>query len=171
MALTYAGIGSRETPEPILDYMRRAAKRLGDLGWVLRSGGADGADSAFESGLRASHPREIWLPWPGFSGRRGSLLPSPEAFALASKYHPAWDKLSRGGTALHARNCHQVLGPMLNDPVKMVLCWTKEGKRGGGTGQALRIADDFNIPIFDLGKGEHVKEEIASFVKQLRSDT
>lgn len=166
MAPTYAGIGSRETPEPILDYMRRAARRLGDLGWVLRSGGAGGADSAFESGLRESHPREIWLPWPGFSGRSGSLLPSPEAFTLAATFHPAWDKLSRGGTALHARNCHQILGGSLDQPVRMVLCWTKEGKGSGGTGQALRIAKHHSIPIFDLGKGEHIKEEIASFVKQ-----
>lgn len=162
----YAGIGSRETPVPVLRFMGACARRLGDLGWVLRSGGADGADSAFECGLAPSHQREIWIPWNGFSGKRTDLLPSPEAFTLASEFHPAWSKLSRGGQALHARNCHQVLGASLNDPVRMVLCWTKEGKGGGGTGQALRIAKHYNIPIFDLGKGEHIKEELGSFVKQ-----
>lgn len=30
-----------------------------------------------------------------------------------------------------------------------VICYTKGGKGSGGTGQALRIAKVYNVPIFD----------------------
>lgn len=148
----YAGIGSRETPVHVLATMRAVAKHLAGLGWTLRSGGADGADSAFEDGARdVGGECEIWLPWPGFNGRTSTLLPSPEAFTLASEHHPAWARLGRGPRALHARNGHQVLGRDLASPVDFIVCWTKDGKRGGGTGQALRLAAAQGIAIFDLG--------------------
>jgi hypothetical protein len=46
---TYTGIGARRTPSDVLDLMHSLAMRLSG-GWVLRSGGADGADRAFEEG-------------------------------------------------------------------------------------------------------------------------
>lgn len=47
---SYAGVGSRETPPQVLAVMRSAARVLASRGWILRSGGALGADSAFEAG-------------------------------------------------------------------------------------------------------------------------
>ena len=67
---------------------------------------------------------------------------------MAAEFHPAWDRCSRGARALHARNCHQVLGWDLKTPSEFILCWTKDGKASGGTGQAMRIAKAFNIPIY-----------------------
>ena len=49
-SMLYAGVGSRATPEPVLDLMRRCATRLEVLGYTLRSGGANGAETAFEEG-------------------------------------------------------------------------------------------------------------------------
>lgn len=149
----YAGIGSRETPQGVLETMRTIGSYLARRGWTLRSGGAEGADSAFEEGARAAGGEcEIWVPWRGFNGHSSTLLPSPQAFDLASAHHPAWARLSRGARALHARNGHQVLGEDLATPAAFVACWTKEGKGGGGTGQALRLAKAHAIPIFDLGQ-------------------
>jgi predicted Rossmann fold nucleotide-binding protein DprA/Smf involved in DNA uptake len=48
-SLTYAGIGSRQTPPDVLRRMTRYAQRLQELGWVLRSGGAAGADTTFQA--------------------------------------------------------------------------------------------------------------------------
>ena len=45
----YTGIGSRETPGLILALMGRISARMDRLGFTLRSGGADGADAAFEA--------------------------------------------------------------------------------------------------------------------------
>ena len=63
----YAGIGSRETPKNICLYMTAIAKRLASLGYTCNSGGADGADSAFERGAVIN--RQIFLPWDGFNKR------------------------------------------------------------------------------------------------------
>lgn len=63
----YAGVGSRETPHEILALMTDVAKILGQHGWTLRSGGARGADTAFEDGAKG-FKREIYLPWRGFNG-------------------------------------------------------------------------------------------------------
>lgn len=45
----YTGIGSRETPQEIQNLMFKIAQKL-DSKYILRSGGADGADLAFEKG-------------------------------------------------------------------------------------------------------------------------
>ncbi len=160
---TYTGIGSRETPSDVLQLMEHLAYDLAARGWTLRSGGAEGADSAFADGAwnarhahRGVEAPEIYLPWPKFNGIRTVLTmrdePQAEAFPIAARFHPAWDKVSRGGRALHARNVHQVLGPDVTAPLlsRFVVCWTPDARRGGGTGQALRIAEHYNVPIFDL---------------------
>lgn len=146
--MIYTGIGSRETPSHVLALMTGIATALEGRGYILRSGGAPGADSAFEAG--ANTLKEIYIPWLGFNGSTSKLLPTPEAFIMAEKFHPAWQRCRRGARALHARNCHQVLGLDLKSPAEFIICWTKDALGGGGTGQALRIAKAHDIKIYDL---------------------
>ena len=86
--------------------------------------------------------------------------PTPLAYEIAEKYHPAWKQLKPYAKHLMARNTHQVLGQDCNTPVDAVICWTKDGSTGittaktGGTGQAIRIAYDLNIPIYNLKKAK-----------------
>jgi hypothetical protein len=123
--MTYAGIGSRNTPEPVLALMQRCATRLEVLGYTLRSGGANGADSFFEAGC--TH-KEIYLPWPGFNGRQSEFQAvCDKALTLAATIHPRWDRLGRAARNLMGRNCYQVLGRDLSNPVDFVLCWTPDG--------------------------------------------
>jgi hypothetical protein len=159
----FSGIGSRETPPEILALMVEVGKFLALKGYVLRSGGANGADKAFEQGCdQAQGQKEIYLPWKGFNDNPSELhLKSPalnkikdKAFELASHYHPAWDQLNYGARCLMARNGMQVLGQDLNTPVEFVICWNLGGFSHGGTSQALRIAQDWKIPIFMLSKKE-----------------
>lgn len=164
MIRSYTGVGSRETPEEILKMMEHVAYRLGSMGWTLRSGCAPGADSAFERGaLKNSSPKpELYLPWPNFEGRAEEAVtrthPQREAFEIAAQHHPAWPRLSRGARALHSRNVHQILGPDVTAPVlsHFVICWTPDGAGGGGTGQAIRIANHYGVSVFDLARdGDH----------------
>jgi hypothetical protein len=131
--------------------MVTAAKRLAAAGWVLRSGGADGADSAFELGAHdVNAPMEIYLPWRGFNGRASTLhTPSALAFEIAAAHHPAWGRCSAAAQKLHARNVHQVLGADCNTPSTFILCWTPLD-RLGGTGQAIRIASTHNVRVFNM---------------------
>lgn len=161
--MKYAGIGSRKTPRDVLRLMTSLSFMLRREGWALRSGRGGEADRAFEAG--GGERAEIFLPWLGFGGWIEPLAkvysnPTPEALAMAKEFHPNWSACSQSARRLHARNCHQILGIGLDDPVLIVLCWTPDGSRNGstqasgGTGQALRIATAYDVPVFNLQREE-----------------
>lgn len=147
MRRIYSGVGSRKTPAAMLEKMRRIAVHLRDQGFMLRSGGADGADTAFEAG--AGSAKEIIVPWPDFNNRpHGITPPDPAAaMALAARHHPGWRNCSPAVRAIHARNVCIVLGPDLETPSDFVICWTADGRASGGTGQAIRVARAYGIPV------------------------
>lgn len=170
--LKYAGIGSRKTPKHVLEEMMQIGAYLGERGALLRSGHARGADQAFEQGAKSvKGKREIMIPWNGFEGgftnmKHFYIPQDSEALnAIAAHHHPAWDRLPPTVQLLHKRNGCQVLGLDLRSPVDMVVCWTPEASGSGGTGQALRIANTFDIPVFDLASEEQ-KEKLAAFVQR-----
>lgn len=164
----YAGIGARETPIEVLRLMREAAEALAKKGAVMRSGMSPGADRAFyEGALAGGGLIELYLPWQGFSSAarspeeqsgRVQEHPSPTraAYALAESLQHDWQGLDERARHLLARNCHQVLGDNLEDPVKLVICWTPDGDRDGAgpkagrTGLALRLASSREIEILNL---------------------
>jgi hypothetical protein len=149
----YAGVGSRATPAGICHLMERFAIELAQRGWTLRSGGAVGADSAFEKGAReAGGGCEIYLPWPGYNEHSEARLveASPEAYDLMAQIHPVFARLPKTSRRLHARNAHQILGADLRSPVEMVVCWTPGARGRGGTGSAIRLARSRGIPVHDL---------------------
>lgn len=165
----YAGIGSRETPIYILDWFEKVGTTLAERGFTLRSGGANGADKAFEIGCdKVQGLKEIYLPWKGFEGSTSKLIVyDHRAYDIAEKHHPYWHNLSVGARKLQARNSHQVLGQNLESPSNFVICWTKNGKGSGGTGQAIRIAKAYTIPVFDAGFSsdiEVLRVELRKFV-------
>lgn len=148
----YAGIGSRQTPPPVLKLMTAIATGLKNKKYILRSGGAVGADTAFHKGAQGQ--AEIFIPWKGYNGVNaevGTYNSYADWLELAAQYHPAWNKCGKGARLLHARNMYIILGKDLDSPVKWVICWTPNGEVTGGTGQALRLAMDRGIPIFNLG--------------------
>jgi hypothetical protein len=173
-AMTYAGIGSRRTPGPALNAIRATAERLSTLGYTMRSGHAPGGDSAFEI---ASQNSEIYLPWQSFEKDRpvvGNYVQqqaTDAAMQLASRIHPAWERLDRGPRALHARNVHQILGRDLQSPVDFVVCYTPDGSLTGygadtgGTATALQLAYRNNIPIINIKRPEHAAK-LASYLQE-----
>ena len=172
----YAGIGSRATPSNVLELIESIAGRLAREGWVLRTGGSPGADQAFYRGARAVQGNvELYLPWPSFEAAArthagGDVLvfspPSEDAYALAARFHPAWDGLPNAVHHLLARDGHQVLGADLVTPVRFVVCWTVDGgldgssPRSGGTGQALRIAHHHGVRVLNLARQDHAQRAV-----------
>jgi len=165
----YTGIGSRETPLEIQKWESRAAILLRKKDFILRSGGAKGSDRAFEYG--AHEQKEIWIPWNGFEGKyldkKMFFLYTDEAVPIAAKAHPNWVKLTQGAKKLHARNVNQVLGPDLKTLSEFVVCWTPDGKDSGGTGQAIRVARDHNVPVYNI----HNESERLVFEEKYLNDT
>ncbi len=148
----YAGIGARKTPSSVLVLFAKIAKRLEALGYVLRSGAATGADTAFEMGVAKPYTKEIYLPWKGFNNSTSKLFNiSDDAYYMAEKFHPSWHTLGNAARKFMARNCYQVLGADLATPADFIVCWTPNGRIAGGTGQALRMAAEFKIPVINFG--------------------
>jgi hypothetical protein len=158
----YTGIGSRETPLDILRLMTKIALYLQSKNYILRSGGAYGADSAFSKGCHETN-KEIYVPWHDYNNLPLIHEISSMAFDMAATIHPKWDKLTTGVKALMARNCMQILGPNLDSPSEFVICWTPDKcihenertSKTGGTGQAIALANKYNIPIFNLARDDH----------------
>lgn len=173
-ASAYAGVGSRRTPAAVLAAMRDLAQALGDLGWALSTGGADGADTAFQDGaLRTDAPITVHAPWPGYNGFRPGresesdidvVVPRPDErlagvpyVDLARRHHPLWGRCGRGARALFLRNVSILAGARRGDglvPPAFVLAWTANGlgtgRDAGGTGHTLRLADALGIPAVNL---------------------
>lgn len=137
----YAGIGSRETPTNIQLLMYDIADFMGRKKFILRSGGAKGADESFEKGAKDhGHPFEIFRPEDA----------TPEAIEIASNCHPNWKACDEFARKAHGRNALILFGDTLRIPVNMIICWTPRGETVGGTGQSIRMAKDYLIRVINL---------------------
>ena len=144
--------------------MTAIARFLEQEGYILRSGGANGADLAFEHGVVDAAMKHIYLPERGFNGNTSPLYGvDDDALALAASIHPAWDRCKSYARLLHARNCYQVLGQKLNEPSDFLLCWTENGEKRGGTRTAIVLAENNNIPVLNFGKFDNSKKCVEAF--------
>lgn len=136
----YAGIGSRRTPPDVLRTMMGLALALDRDGYTcrsaFRSGGADGADKAFEVASK------ILIMRPG--------LVTLAAEEIASQFHPAWHNCGAYVRMLHGRNAQIILGYNLNEPAEFVVCWTDDPPNKGGTQMGIRIAEAYGIDVRNL---------------------
>lgn len=157
--MIYAGVGSRKAPPYANALAVKVGMRCRREGALLRSGHAEGMDENFELGHDIATrefygvPRkEIFLPEPGFRGSESTLTDiSIDATLTAKRIHPNWracDKFSRNA---HSRNIHQFFGEKLDRPVDFVVCWTEGGAQTGGTRTILVLAEENNIPVFNMG--------------------
>lgn len=160
--VSFAGIGSKETPQDILDDMKKASGMLDFL--TLRSGGAKGADTAFASGRKEN--KEIFTAGDITQDRFGNAY---QANAFVYTYHPNPDTLSDEAKASLARNTYQILGSDLNSPSAFVLCYAPLDENNvpqDGTAQAIRIANAYDVPVINLT----VPSVAARFHKALESE-
>jgi len=150
----FAGIGARRAPKEVLVDIFYYSQRLRKLGYVLRSGGADGCDTYFENGyLGFDDQKEIFK----------AKDVKPWAIEKVKNYLPE-DYLPRGLVEfdnwgnhvknLLGRNMQQLFGNDGGKPIDFIVCWTKSlnypRSEVGGTGYALRCALDHKIPIYNL---------------------
>lgn len=181
----YAGIGSRETPEHIQILMTKIAEILERKKYVLRSGGAVGADTAFENGV--VRYKEIFYrhSYSINSGKNNYYEKSDLTFAdtILKKYHPSFKKGGPGiknpsAKELLTRNTFQIFGVgEVTENSKFVICYTQDGAESnttyetGGTGQAIRIAYDYDIPVYNLKNyiGVTAEEMVDFILNEVRS--
>ncbi len=184
--MTYAGIGSRETPQEILDLMTKAAEYLDGLGYTLRSGAADGADTAFEKGATK---KEIFKGFDPAGETEVKIAheihPDLKGAMNASKNKKIKAKLAEGATQqeaeksgersawavqnLMARNTNQVFGKNLDSSVDFVLFYAKETdnplRPKGGTGQAVEMARRKGIPTINMADANW-RDQLSAVIKK-----
>lgn len=141
--MIYTGIGHRKIPNYISDIFFKVGALLGENGFILRSGGAVGSDSAFEKGCDSVNgKKEIYLPYKGFNNNNSSLYDvGTDAINYASRLHPYWNRKSRIAKLLLARNVYQILGLDLSTPTDLIVCYCEA--RPSGTTFALKIANKY----------------------------
>lgn len=171
MVKYYTGVGSRGTPPEVMKLISEIAFKLELDGYTLRSGGADGADSAFEEGCYKL--KDIYIPWRGFMDRGSAIIPEKDrrsvykkAEAIALEFHPNPEAIKgKPALKLHTRNVFQVLGDDLETPSDFVILWAPPYKDGvtGGTNMAYQIAAANDIEIFNLFD-DKVKERFKKYV-------
>lgn len=121
---------------------------------ILRSGGAEGADSIAEHSF--SGEKQIILPWKGFNGKHvGEIIYSDdkEASVLVDQTHPVPERLSQGARKCLERDVWQILGPPNQQRKKtdIVICWIEPG-RTGGTAFTRDVAERFGVPVFNVAE-------------------
>lgn len=174
--MIYTGIGSRQTPLWCIKYFEKIGKLFGIKGWVLRSGGAIGADAAFERGCnKVNGLKEIFVP--EFNPRiPHGIIPNKtkQLYKIANEaFEPRIGRelntCKKYTQNLMMRNVCQILGLDLNNPSNFVICWTEGGTGKGGTGQAIETAKNYNVPIFDCGKYDKINiiQETKEFLKSI----
>lgn len=142
-----AGVGWRYTPNNILTIMSYCARIIHAEGKILRSGGAIGPDEVM-AGEFPSDRKEIFTV--------DSDIPE-WAFDSVDFFHPNPSACKGKVRRLMARNAMILLGENRDEPVDYVVCYTLNGKTVGGTGQSIRIADHYDIPLFNLGDKETLR--------------
>lgn len=162
-------VGSRNTPKEICKELTQIASEFSQKDWIIRSGGANGADLAGELGADLTQgKKEIYLPWKKFNGNSSTLVaPEFENWNEALEILSSVYSLSapKSILKLHGRNVYQVLGRDLKTPSDIVVCFTDDGKIIGGTATAINLALKNNIPVFNLGNNiVNVKEKLAKYL-------
>lgn len=158
---SYCGVGSRSTPPDVMRDMAEFAALAAGRGWILRSGGAEGADSAFEAGCDiVNGEKEIYLPWKGYNSNPSMKYGvNDTASKIAATVHPYFERAKKPVQLLLSRNVYQVLGADVDSPVEFVLCYTADGcehyttytpTKTGGTGVAIALASKLEIPVYNL---------------------
>jgi hypothetical protein len=169
----WTGVGSQKTPESVCMVETLFAQTKPNS--IMRSGAAKGSDKAFEDGAKHT---EIYLPDRGFRGHQTGIWQYTEEQAmwgeyLAQKVYPIVIQ-NKQHMKMFRRNAFQVVGLSTcvedSDPSEFLVCWTPDGcvspsgylrGRTGGTGVAIMIAWEFDIPIYNLRNKPDMKKVLA----------
>lgn len=173
--ITYAGIGSREITDKETILIEKISSELSKK-FIVFSGNAPGSDQAFQRGSNGKCI--LFLPWKNFINGYNmencikwfDVGNSKEGLASVPKYHDNVKKLTpNGGMKLMARNYHQIMGYDIYPKVSFVVYCASRKENGdikGGTGQAVKIAKDLNIPTINI-RDAFWKEDLKAVIEKV----
>ena len=148
----FTGIGSSVTPKEICSLMSLIGKKLDERGWILRSGGAIGADLAFEKFVKNKYIYTV---------KNFDFSESNYSFCK-TELSSVWDKklnfddYNSYCQILLMRDINQVLGSVKTstEHSKFLIAWTKSENYNdssiGGSRIAIRCALKYGIKVYNL---------------------
>jgi hypothetical protein len=152
LAKYYTAIGPIDYPIEIQETLIKIGAFLASEKYTLRSGASEGFEYTIESGCnKAKGAKEIWLPWFKYEDHSSKLRWEQNGWDFISKRKKDWDTLKLTHKIYLARIPHQLLGLNLDEPSKFMLTWSYQGKGAHIFEEALKIAKEYKIPVFDLG--------------------
>lgn len=149
----YAGIGDVNIPENIKNLIHMLAEELAKDGYILRTGGAKGADTAFIEGCdKAKGIKEVFYP--------SDLHVNAKTLKIAKEIHGHWEycenKLPKPGNKYsfpvqaHCRNMKIINGDVLNNPVEFTIAYQDINQVTGGTWQGIKYSQKLGIKVYNL---------------------
>lgn len=176
-----ACFGSRETPAPVLEFMKQLGAFLARQGFFIASGHCTGADWWWEQGVNEGDPTKmiICLPWASYNRRAEDNMPIDPKNKIwsfdqlnndlkkrlmdeAAQHHPVWKKLKETVKPLMARNI------MIASKAVFGLTYLNHSQPGGGgSGQAYRYLRSKGAPVWDLSLGTEKWEKVIQLLSQV----
>jgi hypothetical protein len=160
-----ACVGSRRLNDDELAECYELGKYLAGEGYVVTTGGAEGADLAFAHGCLSEFGHVIYyLPWEWSNWGHISTLCTRGSYdmvwynpdwhqrwtEIGRKCHPNWHNLSDKGKKYHARNAGIMIGEdEEHEIVERIYAYPSPDRRGG-TEQSFRMAKYLGIHIVNM---------------------
>lgn len=149
------------------------AKVLNTKGYTFRHSG-DSKDSMQNSILDLDDMKsESYLPWKKFNSDITTptlAKPVGDAYEIAINSHKGYAKLPGAVRTILARDVHVTLGKDLVHPISFLLAYTDNGvesldgkvdfKVTGNLAFYLKVAEDANVPVFNLKNSDAIKRLI-----------
>lgn len=155
--MIYVGVGPMTAGEDMCAQAKIFGQAMAEMGWTLRSGGAEGLDEAFERGaLEGNGKTEIFIPSADFRKRFKSsdkvihtLDKHIEAMREVAPLHENWSQLGTTVQMFLTRIPFCLFGEKLDKPAHFVVGWSKHYPHTGA-GIVLKMAEMAGIPAFNL---------------------
>lgn len=168
MAKHYAGVGQRNITLQVAETMKQCASKLEAMGYILRSGGARGSDSAFESGVSNPSAKLIYRPWNDGKGIPLSKEDFIYSYNLLKELNiiPWIDNIDQVALKLHCRNVFQITNQQKHN-VNFVLYYCDRGSgldTQGGTRTAIVLAYKLGIKTYNLYEPK-VLQKVENFIE------
>lgn len=144
----YTGTGDSELTEEAVYKIMDYAARLSSLGYILRTGGEDGADKVF---AMASCNTETILPWAGFNGEDGVVYKKTVGSIKSIIYTGKKPAYLGQGLLKRIERVYSEISGVENEPSsEFLVCWTEMPKGVTCGVQAVKVARSLSIPVYNL---------------------
>lgn len=153
----FAVTSNRDVPDSIKNRAIELTRTLVNKGHTARVGVLDGLEAMVNSAVTQN--TECHIPFRGFAQSESKFnFSTPECLAIARHFATGFDQLKPAIQSFMGKNVRLILGNKNQSLIQFLVCYTEDGaestkevtSRTGICGHAIKVADYYNIPVFNL---------------------